>query len=71
MSVKAVRPLRRVKPGIARTRDERFELIRAIGCWQVRSLTSEAASKLQGGGLPPVCPRRKDLADWLEEICER
>jgi hypothetical protein len=48
----AIRPLRRVRPGIARSRDERFELVRGPGCWQVRSLDTTAASLLLSGGGP-------------------
>jgi hypothetical protein len=64
-----IRPLRRVHPGLARTRDNRFELVKGPGCWQARSLTTEAASELQGG-LPPECRLRRELVSWLEGICE-
>jgi hypothetical protein len=55
--VNAVRPLRRVRSGVARSRDERFELVRGEGCWQVRSLTAAGALDLQGGARRPnaVC----------------
>ena len=51
-----VRPLRRVREGVARTRDERFELAKGPGCWQVRSLTSEASTYLLSGGGPTGMP---------------
>jgi hypothetical protein len=63
-----IRPLRRVRPGIARSRDQRFELVRGLNCWQVRSLTSDGATLLQGGGSPPECRLRRELVEWLEAI---
>jgi hypothetical protein len=66
-----VRPLRRVREGLAWTRDERFELVKGSGCWQVRSLTRDAATDLLQGGVPPECQLRRELADWLESIVEK
>ena len=67
----AIYPLRRVREGRAQSRDERFELIKATGCWQVRSLSPDAATDLLSGGPPPECTLRRDLADWLESIVTR
>jgi hypothetical protein len=66
-----IRPLRRVRPGVARSRDERFELIEAPGCWQVRSRDTEAGALLLSGGTPPECHLRRELAEWLEGIVDR
>lgn len=61
-----IRPLTGIRPGYARSRDERFELVRGPNCWQVRSCSPEAAHDLMQLGKPPVCERRRELADWLE-----
>jgi hypothetical protein len=68
----AIRPLRRVRRGVARSRDERFELVRGEGCWQARSLTAAGALDLQGGACrPPVAyaatsPTGSSGSRWAE-----